>query len=51
MEMVSPLKEEIKRRGWEFIYKHREPDRRTLVKDFYANLGDRKNLTYYVRGR
>ena len=31
--------------------KHMEPGRRDLVKEFYANLGDRKNLICYVRGR
>ena len=43
--------EEIERRGWEIICQHLEPGRRTLVKEFYANLGDRKNLTCSVRGR
>ena len=33
------------------ICNHLEPGRRTLVKNYYANLGDRKNLTRYVRGR
>ena len=28
-----------------------EPGRRALVKEFYANLGGRKDLTCYVRGR
>ena len=28
-----------------------EPGRRALVKEFYANLGERKGLTCYVRGR
>ena len=50
-ELVPPFKEEIERRGWEMLYKHLEPDKRTLVKEFYANLGDRKNLTYYVKGK
>ena len=50
-EMVPPLKEEIERRGWEMLCKHLEPGRRTLVKELYANLGDKKKLTYYVRGR
>ena len=31
--------------------KHKEPGRRALVKEFYTNLGDRKNLTCYVKGR
>ena len=29
--------------------KHIMPGRRALVKEFYANLGDRKNLTCYVK--
>ena len=32
------------------ICRHMEPGIRTLIKEFYANLGDRKNLTCYVRG-
>ena len=28
-----------------------EPGRRSLVKESYAHLGDRKNLTCYVSGR
>ena len=28
-----------------------EPGRRALVKEFYANLGEQKDLTCYVRGR
>ena len=50
-ELVPPLKEEIERRGWELLYKHLYPCRKTLIKEFYANLGDGKNLTCYVRGR
>ena len=28
-----------------------KPSRRALVKEFCANLGDRRNLTFYVRER
>ena len=31
--------------------KHVKPGRRALVKEFYANLVERRNLTCYVRGR
>ena len=31
--------------------KHRDLGVRALVKEFYANLGEQKNLTCYVRGR
>ena len=50
-EIMSPFKEEIERRGWEVVCKHLESGRRALVKKFYTNLGERKNLTCYVRGR
>ena len=33
------------------LCKHPEPCSRTRVKKFYANLGDRKNLTCYVWGK
>ena len=48
-ELVPPFKEEIERKGWELLCNYLEPGRRTLIKEFYANLGDRKNLTFYVR--
>ena len=50
-ELVPPFKEEIERIGWEAFCQHLEQGRRALVKEFYANLGDRRNLTCYVRGR
>ena len=49
-ELLPPFKEEIERRGWEAVCQHLEPGRRALVKEFYANLGDIRNMTY-VRGR
>ena len=48
---MVPFKEEIKRRGWETVSHHKEPSRRSLVKEFYSNPGERKALTCYVRGR
>ena len=48
---MPPFKEEIEKRGWEAMCKHLEPGKRALVKELNANLGNRKNLTYYVRGR
>ena len=50
-ELVLPFKEDIERIRWEMLSEHIEPGRRALVKEFYANLGDRRNLTYYVRER
>ena len=49
-ELVMPFKEEIERRGWEMLSKHMELGRRALIKEFYMNLGERRNLTCYVKG-
>ena len=50
-QLVSPFKEEIERWGCEKMSQHREPWVRALVKEFYTNIGEQKNLTCYVRGR
>ena len=50
-QLVLPFKEEIERQGWEKVSQHRELGVRALIKEFYANLGEQKNLTWYVRGR
>ena len=50
-EIMSPFEEEIERRGWGKICKHPGEGRIVLVREFYANLEDRKNLTCYVRGK
>ena len=50
-QLVSPFKEEVERRGWETVSPHMEPGKRALVKEFYANLGERKDLPRYVKGR
>ena len=50
-KIVAPFEKDIERRGWKTMSKHMEPGRRALVKEFYANVSDRKNLTCYVRGR
>ena len=48
---MTPFKGEVERSGRETVSKHLKPGKRAMVKDFYANLGDIKNLTCYVRGR
>ena len=49
--LVSPFKEEVERRGWEIVSQHMEPGRRAIIKEFYANQGEREDLICYVRGR
>ena len=49
--LVSPFKEEIERWGWEKLSQHQELGVRAIVKEMYANLGEQKSLTCYVRGR
>ena len=48
---MLPFKEEIERRGWEKLSQHRASEVRAIVKEFYANMDEQKNLTFYVRGR
>ena len=50
-QLVSPFKEEVEQRDWEIMSQHMEPRKRALVKEFYANLGERKDLKCYVKGR
>ena len=45
-QLVSPFKEEIEQWGWEKLSQHLEPGIRAIVKEFYANVGEQKNLTY-----
>ena len=49
--LVEPFKNKVERRGWETVIQHMEPSRRAFVKEFYTNLGKRKILTCYVKGR
>ena len=49
-QLISPFKEEVERRGWETVGQHMKSGRRALVKEFYANLGERKDPTCYIRG-
>ena len=48
---MSSFKEEIKRRGCEKLSQHRKPRVRALVKEFFSNLGEQRNLMCYVSGR
>ena len=48
---MLPFKEEVEKRGWKIVSQHKEKSRRSLVKEFYANLGERKDLTCYIMGR
>ena len=50
-ELMLSFKEEIERQCWEKLSQHKEPRVLALVKEFYVNLGEQKNLTCYARGR
>ena len=50
-KQVSPFKEVVERRGWKAVCKHVKPGKRALVKEFYVNLGEIRNLTGHVSGR
>ena len=50
-EIIPPFKEIIEKRNWIAIFKHLPPRRAAIVKEFYANLGDRRETMCYVRGK
>ena len=50
-ELVPPFKEKVEGKGWDMLCEHLKLGRRALVKEFYENLGERRNPTCYVRGR
>ena len=50
-KFIPPFNELIEKRGWNFIYEHMPPERVALVREFYANLLDRKGTKCYVRGK
>ena len=50
-QLISPFKEEVELRVLETVSQNMEPRRRALVKEFYANLGERNYLTCYIKER
>ena len=50
-EIILPFKEVIKKRGWIAICEHLPAGRTAIVREFYANLRDKKKTQHYVRGK
>ena len=50
-EIIPPFKEVNEKKGWTPICEHLTTGRATIVREFYANLRDRKESQCYVRGK
>ena len=50
-EIIPPFKEVIEKIGWIAICKHLLIGRAAIVREFYANLRERKETQCYVRGK
>ena len=50
-KFISPFKQIIEKRGWKFVCQHLASGFAALVREFNANLVDRKENQCYVRGK
>ena len=50
-EIIPPFKEVIEKRGMTTISKNLPTGRAAIVREFYANLRDKKETQCYVRGK
>ena len=50
-KFIPPFKELVEKRGWNVICEHMPPEHAALVREFYANLVNRKGSKCYVRGK
>ena len=50
-EIIPPFKEIIEKTGWIAIFQHLPSGRVVIVREFYANLRDRKETQCFVRGK
>ena len=49
-KLISPFAKMLKKRGWMSLGEHKEPGCAALVKEFFANLVEKKRKKVYVRG-
>ena len=50
-QFTSPFKEVIEKRGWKIKWEHMPSGCAALVREFYANMVDKKETQCYVRGK
>ena len=50
-QLISPLKEVIKKRGWQKLVEHKNPGLSNLVREFYANMVQMREKSVFVRGK
>ena len=49
-KLISHFAEMLEKRGWQSLGEHKEPGCAALVKEFFANLVEKKGKKVYVRG-
>ena len=49
--IISPFVEVLERREWKLLAEHKESGCASLVKEFYANMVEKKEKKVYVRGQ
>ena len=47
---ISPFIEIIKKRGWSLFYNHKAPGFAAVVREFYSNMIDMREDSFYVKG-
>ena len=50
-KIISPFREEIEKRGWNLLCEHIPVGFAAVVREFFANLVDKKERNCYVRGK
>ena len=50
-KLISPFSEMLEKRGWQSLGEHKAPGCAAWVKDFFANMVEKKGNKVYVRGK
>ena len=50
-KLISPFREEIEKRGWNLICEHKLAGFTVVVREFFANLVEKKERSFYIRGK
>ena len=49
--IISPFSEMVEKKEWQSLVEHKEPGCASLVREFFANMVERKGKRVYVRGQ
>ena len=48
-KVISPFVEMLEKRGWQSLAEHKEPGHASLVREFFANMVEKKGKRVYVK--